>query len=286
MKYIKVKSLFCFILSMIIVFSGFAVFSSAKTITVVKQPDKRTFYQGIDWMYNSSNIITLTSDPDLKGTVVSDGSKNVEYIASKMPNMYAKPDSGKWTTGSNTMRIYCDDFSGYATTAVSFVTVSSISVTNPPSNTVYIKGIDWKTGPMGDVEFTKCDLTGIKLSVKYSDGSVKSVSYPENQFISWSVGSDYAEINPGNATLYASFCGKLAPFNVTFANTNPFKLGDVTKDGSINSYDALVILQSATGSITLDSSKKNLADVNKDGNINSLDALLVLQYTVGKISSL
>lgn len=282
----SIKKTVCVLLSVILAFSVFTVLSSAKSITVIKQPDKRTFYQGIDWMYNKSNIISLTADPDLTGTVLSDGSTNVEYKPSKMPNMYAKPDSGKWIEGSNTMRIYCDDFTGYATTTVKFVTVSSISVVTPPSNTVYIKGTDWKAGPMGDVEFTSCDLTGLKLSVKYSDGSVKSVSYPENQLISWSVGTDYADIYPGDATLYALFCGKLAPFSVTFANTNPFKLGDVTKDGKINSYDALVILQSATGSTTLDSSKQKLADVNKDGKINSLDALLVLQYTVGKISSL
>lgn len=280
------KNAVCIILSLIFAFSSFAVLASAKTITIVKQPTKRTFYQGIDWMYNKNNIIFLVSDPDLTGTVLTDGSKTVEYKASKMPNMFAQADGGKWSAGVNTMRIYCDDFSGYATTTVTLVTVSSISVTNPPSNTVYVKGTDWKAGPMGDVEFTSCDLTGLKLSVKYSDNTVKSVSYPENQFISWSVSEDYTDIYPGEATLYALFCGKLAPFKVTFANTNPFKLGDVTKDGSINSYDALVILQSATGSVTLDSSKQKLADVNKDGNINSLDALLVLQYTVGKISSL
>lgn len=285
MKNRKVKCALCLVLTFILAFSCFAILTSAKTLTVVKQPEKRTFYQGIDWFYNESNVIKLIKDPNLKGTVISDGSKNVEYNASKTPNMFSKADSGKWVEGSNKIRIYCDDFSGYATTTITLVSVSSISIVTPPSNTLYVKGLDWQAGPFGDVEFTKCDLTGLKLNVKYSNGSSKEVSYPENELIGWTVGADYEEFRPGEATLYAEFCGKTAPFDVVFSNTNPYSAGDVTKDGKINSHDALVILQSATGSITLDTSRQRLADVNKDGKINSLDALLILQYSVGKISS-
>lgn len=62
------------------------------------------------------------------------------------------------------------------------------------------------------------------------------------------------------------------------------KKGDVNKDGSINSLDALLVLQHSVGIITLDSEKQALADVNKDKNINSLDALKILQYSVGIIN--
>lgn len=286
MKNKKIQSAISFALAVILAFSCLTILTSAKSIAVVKQPDKRNFYQGIDWFYDNNNAIKFLKDPDLKGTVLSDGSKNVEYSAVKTPNMFSRADSGKWVEGSNTMRIYCDDFSGYATTTIKLFTVSSVSIVTPPSNTFYVKGLDWNPGPLGDVEFTKCDLTGLKINALYSDGTSKQVSYPENKLLGWSVGSDYSEIYPGKATLYATFCGKSAPFEVEFSNTNPFTLGDVTKDGKINSHDALVILQYATGSIALDSSKLRLADINKDSYINSLDALLILQYTVGKISSL
>jgi len=285
MKYRKFNKTVSIILAVILAFSGFAICSFAKTLTIVQQPSKRSFYQGVDWIYNKSNVIVLTKDLELKGTVISDGSKQVAFNDSKTPNMFSKSDSGSWSEGSNTIRIYCDDFSGYATTTVSFVKVSSISVVNPPSNTIYVKGIDWKESALGDVEFTSCDLTGLKISAKYADGTTKTISYPENEFLGWSVGQSYSEILPGDATLYATFCGKYAPFDVTFSKTDPFIKGDVTKDGKINSYDALVILQFATGSIALDSTQKRLADVNKDGRINSLDALNILQYSVGKISS-
>lgn len=64
-----------------------------------------------------------------------------------------------------------------------------------------------------------------------------------------------------------------------------YKLGDVNNDGKINSSDALLILQSAVGKITLSTTQALSADVNKDGKINSSDALKVLQYAVGKITS-
>lgn len=64
-----------------------------------------------------------------------------------------------------------------------------------------------------------------------------------------------------------------------------YTLGDVNNDGKINSSDALLILQSAVGKITLSATQTLAADVNKDGKINSSDALKVLQYAVGKITS-
>ena len=64
-----------------------------------------------------------------------------------------------------------------------------------------------------------------------------------------------------------------------------YTLGDVNNDGKINSSDALLILQSAVGKITLSATQTLAADVNKDGKINSSDAFKVLQYAVGKITS-
>lgn len=280
------KTVFCLIMALVLTFSCFAVASYAKDLTIVTQPSKRSFYEGIDWSFAKDKTVNLDGNLDLTGTVISDGTKKVTYSSGKMPNMYSKPDSGSWKAGTNTVRIYCDDFTGYATTTVNFITVESISLVKAPDNTVFVKNVHWKPSPLGDCEFTKCDLTGAKINVKYSDGTTKSVSYPENELIGWSVDPKNAEIMPDTTvTLYITFCGKYASFKADFVTSNPYKLGDVTMDGSINSYDALMVLQHATGSITLGSSKIKLADVNKDSKINSLDALLILQYSVGKISS-
>lgn len=68
-------------------------------------------------------------------------------------------------------------------------------------------------------------------------------------------------------------------------STSSQKLGDVNNDGSINSADALLVLQSSVGSKTLTSAQKTAADVTKDSKINSADALKILQYSVGQIKS-
>ena len=59
--------------------------------------------------------------------------------------------------------------------------------------------------------------------------------------------------------------------------------GDVDGKGSINSSDALMILQTSTGTLKLTSAQTERADVNNDGKVNSSDALLVLKRAVGII---
>lgn len=286
MKKNKLKKTVCLVSALIILFSCLSVFSYAETLTVVKQPDIRTFYQGIDWaLASDSNTISIIHSPKLTGTVISNGTRQVTYKESKIDaNMYCLPLSGSWVRGTNTIKIFCDDFTGYATTTINFAYVEKISVATPPSNTFFVKGVDWQPGPYGDVEFTSCNLSGLTLNVTYSDKTVKTVKADGNALIGWSVLPGTAYILPGDAVLNATFCGKSAPFNVTFANSNLYVLGDATKDGAINSQDALAILQHSTGIITLDKSSFVLADVNKDNNVNSFDALMVLQYSVGIIN--
>ena len=79
--------------------------------------------------------------------------------------------------------------------------------------------------------------------------------------------------------------GVVPAFKFNPKPTLPNKIGDINADGKINSADALLVLQSSTGIITLTDTQKLLADVNKDGKINSTDALLILQYATGKITS-
>lgn len=71
--------------------------------------------------------------------------------------------------------------------------------------------------------------------------------------------------------------------SLKFKVTGSASLGDVNKDGKINSADSLMVLQYAVGGLTLTAEQQTLADVTKDKKINSLDALKILQYSVGII---
>jgi subtilase family serine protease len=62
-----------------------------------------------------------------------------------------------------------------------------------------------------------------------------------------------------------------------------FMYGDVNGDGTVNSADALLVLQYSVGLINLTADQAVAANVN-GGTVNSADALLILQYSVGLIS--
>lgn len=62
-----------------------------------------------------------------------------------------------------------------------------------------------------------------------------------------------------------------------------YQKGDVTKDGIINSSDALKVLNYATEQETPTDIEKFLADANGDGFINSSDSLKVLNISTGNI---
>ena len=289
MKTKKLRVLLSLVLSAVMVFSCFGIAASAADVKIVKGPNKTTFYQGVDWSYNKSGKISIIGGSfDLSGTVLSYNSKQVSYAVNKWPNMNSSSDSGSWNVGNNTMRIYCDEFPStvYATVQIKLIAVDSIKIVSAPSKTILLQDKDWKLSGLGDVEFTELDLNGLKLEVTYTDGTKKNISYTENKLISWAVPKNVDSIEPGEATLYATFCDKRAPFKVIFAEKNAKLPGDVTRDFKINSHDALQILQHSVGMITLDESRKVQADVDKNNTVNSSDALMVLQFSVGQIDSL
>ena len=61
-------------------------------------------------------------------------------------------------------------------------------------------------------------------------------------------------------------------------------LGDVDRNNTVNSTDALIVLQYAIGDCkNIDTS---VADVNHDGKINSSDALVILEISTGKVDEI
>ena len=63
------------------------------------------------------------------------------------------------------------------------------------------------------------------------------------------------------------------------------KYGDIDGDSSINSVDALAVLNHSVGFAELTPDALTRADVNADGRVDSSDALDILRYSVGMIDS-
>lgn len=69
-------------------------------------------------------------------------------------------------------------------------------------------------------------------------------------------------------------------------NFNYVAKGDVNLDRKINSSDALLVLQGATGLSTLSEQQKKAAELNNDKQITASDALVILQFSTGLITTL
>ena len=71
----------------------------------------------------------------------------------------------------------------------------------------------------------------------------------------------------------------------SFSYYQPYTLGDVNDDGTIDSADALDALLFFVESKTPTDTERLAADVNKDGTVDSSDALQMLRYFVEEIHS-
>jgi parallel beta-helix repeat protein len=96
-------------------------------------------------------------------------------------------------------------------------------------------------------------------------------------------GPYHATLNPGGKGLVVSDSVNFIPFT-SHGSLKP-KLGDVSLNGSIQAYDASLVLQHVVSLITLTDPQKVVAMVSKDTTISAYDASLILQYVVGLITT-
>lgn len=132
---------------------------------------------------------------------------------------------------------------------------------------IYVKS-DAKIGEKGSIYLpseivrSSSNTSGIFMLTNYPDGNTLGSNVP--------FAKDFA-IDLSKAKLDFVVCEKNS------------SVGDVNGDSKVNSNDALLVLQAATGNAKLSSKQKAQADVNKDTKVNSGDALLILQFATGLI---
>lgn len=97
---------------------------------------------------------------------------------------------------------------------------------------------------------------------------------------------DVSGLVKDNSPLQLPLCPTNGVITVNAATPDPDVLyGDLTGDGRVDSVDALVALQAATGKISLTAVQAMAADVDGQDGISAGDALLILQYATKKIRS-
>lgn len=210
-------------------------FAQNEELIIITPPSRTDFYEGRDWGY-VKGVIYPYANFDMSGTVLEyDGEEIPYYVFPWGANMWCESASGTWTTGANDVDIFIDDIDGVSTrSSISLHSITSISLAESPSYTNYIRGADWNYNSDGEIEVNSIKLDGLKLNVRYSDGTSDIVAYDKKtETIAWAVTSDDYEFALGRNELYATYNGKKTKFSFNiemeritraYVSTQPQKL--------------------------------------------------------------
>ena len=93
------------------------------------------------------------------------------------------------------------------------------------------------------------------------------------------------QLESGNYNVYLSGTNfaytRVASFKVTNSwEEAPYTLGDVSLNGTIDTYDASLVLQYMVGALSLSPTQLSAADYSENGHVDTYDASLILQHIV------
>ena len=164
---------------------------------------------------------------------------------------------------------------------------SCLAVVGGTTSTLYTGAVKFTLGFTGNTgeQYVVFLLQGSEVVPTQSN--IRYIDQKEGGAISFTVYPSELT-TPGDYGVYVSSTNQayteVASFQVTDSwEKAPYILGDVDMNGSVNSMDALLLLQYKAMLVELNETQKLAADVNSDGEINSIDALTILQINAGII---
>ena len=123
--------------------------------------------------------------------------------------------------------------------------------------------------PVSGIRYARCTAASTLKSTTFIFSS-NVVSVPKNAIMRMvAVESGWLKVTYSGKTGYISL------------NSCVVDMFDIDMNGAINSYDALLVLESATGKKKLSDAEKKVADADGNGTVNSADALTILQVSTG-----
>lgn len=249
-----------------------------KKAELAKAPDKTDLVRGVDWEYDALGYIALKSfkpsGAQIKLTFTDGTSTSVAYEDGGM-DWQVPGDLVDFTLGANNLEL---TYYGHLIPfEVRFILeqVTNSSIKSKPSKSNYDFGDDWSY--VNGKIVPSFDYSGLKVSLSYSNGESETVAYSSEP-------GRFKFETPDNITLGNNTIKATVDSKVTVEFTVQIRgYGDVNLDGSVNSNDALCVLQYSVKLIKFNIVKYRYADVTADGKVNSSDALAILQKAVGRI---
>ena len=215
------------------------------SITITKQPNKRTYIEGTT--FDSTGMeLTLIHDNGTTETIPTGWQEEYDF---------SRP-------GEATVTITYGGRETVLPVTVVAKSVTEIAITAMPDKTRYLEGEAF-------------DPAGLIITAYYDNGAAERVT-------DYTIGG--YDPTPGAKTITVSFGDCTAAFTVTVQAADVGRpTGDISGDGTVDTTDARLTLQYAVQKITLDESQLAAADVNGDGKVDTTDARLILQYAVEKL---
>ena len=213
------KRTLAFALCLVTAICSLTLTASAYSTVLIKEPDRTSFYEGKDWVFDNGQVVPL-ADFDASGAVVEVDGKEVQYRTHSWGgNMWITPKNGStWSVGVNKALLYLDDYDDevYVELNIKLVTISKTETVSPPDSSTLVMGVNWHYDRYGFITLDSLDLTGSKIKVYYSDSTSEIIEHTKSKPLQWQVPYETDDFVLGENTLQFNYEGHISTFTVNF----------------------------------------------------------------------